>query len=116
MGGVNDFSLSQLSFNPIRRTQPQGGVLRIALQDGPSSLDPNLAPAIQDAIVHGALYDSLVWNDVALQPQPALATAWAVAEYKLSWTFTLREGATFHHSTAFTAKEVGTPISMKISF
>jgi ABC-type transport system substrate-binding protein len=82
VGGVNDFSLSQLSFNPIRRTQPQGGVLRIALQDGPSSLDPNLAPAIQDAIVHGALYDSLVGNDVALQPQPALATAWAVAEYQ----------------------------------
>lgn len=84
----------------------QGGSLRIALQDGPSSLDPNLAPAIQDAIVHGALYDSLVWNDVALQPQPALATAWEVTDDQLRWTFTLRQGVTFHHGTAFTANDV----------
>lgn len=84
----------------------QGGSLRIAMQAGPSSLDPNLAPAIQDAIVHGALYDSLVWNDVALQPQPALATAWEVTDDQLRWTFTLREEVAFHHGTTFTAKDV----------
>lgn len=88
-------------------SEPQrGGTLRVAMQEAPGSLDPHLSYTIQDNIVRGALYDYLVWNDPALQPQPALATAWEAADDQLSWTFQLREGVTFQHGTAFTAQDV----------
>ncbi|MFZ4660782.1 MAG: ABC transporter substrate-binding protein [Caldilineaceae bacterium] len=92
---------------PASASEPQrGGTLRIAMQEAPGSLDPHLSYTIQDNIVRGAIYDYLIWNDPALQPQPALATAWEVAADQLSWTLPLRQGVTFHHGTAFTAADV----------
>lgn len=92
---------------PVAVGEPQrGGILRIAMQDAPSNLDPHLSTTIQDNILNGAIYDYLVWNDANLQVQPTLATSWAVADDQLSWTFQLREGVTFHHGTAFTAQDV----------
>lgn len=87
--------------------KPQrGGSVRISLTDAPTSFDPNFTPAIPDAIVQAALYDGLVWNDVKLQPQPALATAWETSADQLNWTFHLRKGVTFHHGKPFTAQDV----------
>ncbi|MBI1298539.1 hypothetical protein GC175_26700 [bacterium] len=100
-------SATGTSATPVAAGEPQrGGILRIAMQDAPSGLDPHLSVTIQDSIVCGTIYDYLVWNDPNLQPQAALATSWEEAPDQLSWTFQLREGVTFHHGTAFTSQDV----------
>ncbi|MCB0112329.1 MAG: hypothetical protein KDE53_40675, partial [Caldilineaceae bacterium] len=78
--------------------EPQrGGTLRIAFAEAPANLDPHLTFVVQGGILRSHVYDTLVWNDENLTPQPALATSWEAADDQLSWTFHLREGVTFHH-------------------
>ena len=45
--------------------------------------------------------ENLVDADVLGQLRPGLATAWSVTEDGLTWTFTLRDGVTFHDGTSF---------------
>jgi ABC-type transport system substrate-binding protein len=52
------------------------------------------------------LYDRLVSFDPAFTIQPQLATSWTTSDDGLAWTFTLREGVTFHDGTAFDADAV----------
>lgn len=87
--------------------EPQrGGTLRVAFGEAPANLDPHMTFVMQGGILRSHVYDTLVWNDENLAPQPALATSWEAADDQLSWTFQLREGVTFHHGTPFTALDV----------
>ena len=58
------------------------------------------------------MYDALTHWDLSSETEPSvivpgLATAWAVdAEDKTKWTFTLREGVTFHDGSPFNAEAV----------
>jgi peptide/nickel transport system substrate-binding protein len=39
--------------------------------------------------------------------KPALAESWALSDDKLTWRFTIHDGATFHDGTKVTAQAVG---------
>jgi peptide/nickel transport system substrate-binding protein len=84
----------------------RGGTLRVAFPGVISTLDPTLIYAIEDGFVSLALYETLVWLNEKMEVQPALATDWQESEDRLSWTFTLREGITFHDGTPFAAEDV----------
>jgi peptide/nickel transport system substrate-binding protein len=43
--------------------------------------------------------------------EPALAESWEISDDLLTWTFTLREGVTFHDGRALTADDVVAPTS-----
>jgi peptide/nickel transport system substrate-binding protein len=52
-------------------------------------------------------YDLLVgFDDKTMEPRPELATAWEVSDDGTEWTFTIREGATWHDGEPVTAGDV----------
>ena len=53
----------------------------------------------------GALYSRLVKQAPDGSVAPDLATAWTVSPDAKTWTFTLRQGVTFHNGKAFTSAD-----------
>lgn len=51
-------------------------------------------------------YDTLILWAGRDRFEPGLATDWSVSEDGLTWTFTIREGVTFHDGTPLTAAEI----------
>jgi peptide/nickel transport system substrate-binding protein len=87
--------------------EPQrGGTLRVALPASPTTLDPALSFVFQDFLLSGVLYERLTLTRGPATVEPALATAWEASEDGLRWTFTLREGVTFHDGSPFGAEDV----------
>jgi ABC-type dipeptide transport system, periplasmic component len=73
----------------------------------PASLDPHVSTAANDFRIAVNIYDGLVRNKPGtLEIEPALATDWTISEDGLVYTFTLREGVSFHDGTPFNAEAV----------
>jgi peptide/nickel transport system substrate-binding protein len=73
----------------------------------PASLDPHVSTAANDFRIAVNLYDGLVRNKPGtLEIEPALATDWTISEDGLVYTFTLREGVSFHDGSPFNAEAV----------
>ncbi len=96
----------------VRRTLAQepktGGTLKLGF--GISQI-PNLDPAkVNLGIVAGELvsnmFSSLVQFDVELGLVPDLAENWTVSEDGLSYSFTLRDGLTFHNGDPLKAADI----------
>ena len=83
-----------------------GGVLKIALQADPTTLDPTQAglTAIWKVVEH--VYDTLVRVDPNLVAIPGLAESWEISDDATGYTFHLRPGVTFHDGTPFTSDDV----------
>ena len=97
----------------VRRTLAQGeptpgGTLRLGF--GISQI-PNLDPAkVNLGIVAGELvsnlFSSLVQFDIELGLVPDLAENWTVSEDGLTYSFTLRDGLTFHNGDPLQAADI----------
>lgn len=84
--------------------QPQG----LAAFANPSTLpdlDPSTGFSSENAVMAN-VYETLTFYTVDSTVIPKLATGWEIAEDGLSWTFTLREGVTFHDGSPLTAAAV----------
>ena len=78
-----------------------------AVPAAPATLDPAATSDLESWRVSRQILEGLVAADLTTsQPSPALATSWAASDDGLSYTFTLREGVTFHDGTAFDAAAV----------
>lgn len=87
--------------------QPKmGGVLRAGMQTDPVGLDPHTTQATATRNMLENVYDTLVMFDSQMQIVPALAESWETSEDGLTWTFTLRQGVTFHDGSALKASDV----------
>ena len=84
----------------------QGGTLELAVDSSPAGLDPHIITAFASIAITGQIYDSLLEVNADLQLEPALATGYTVSPDGLTYTFTLREGVTFHNGRPFTADDV----------
>lgn len=71
-----------------------------------ASLDPAKASDSQGFTVVGLLYGGLVRLDGQLRVIPDLAEGWTVSDDGLTYTFTLREGASFSDGSPITADDV----------
>lgn len=86
-------------------SEPTGEIVFIEGTDV-TAFDPQFitdTPTIGPAYL---LYDSLLTYNENLEVQPLLATKWEIADDNLTWTFYLREGATFSDGTPVTADDV----------
>jgi peptide/nickel transport system substrate-binding protein len=87
--------------------QTPPGVLIVGQIAEPKALDPAAVTAVNDFRILMNIYDGLVrYKDGTLEVEPALATSWDISEDGTVYTFTLREGVTFHDGSAFNADAV----------
>lgn len=83
-----------------------GDTLRVAIAGEPDQLDPNKTSAYFSFQVLENVFDTLVQPDESLEMQPALAESWEVSDDQLTWTFTLRQGVTWHDGAPFSSADV----------
>ena len=79
---------------------------RRPLGNDPRSLDPARISDVYSRSVAQQIFDGLVRFDHTLAVAPALAEFWRASRDGLTWTFTLRKGARFHHGREVTADDV----------
>jgi peptide/nickel transport system substrate-binding protein len=73
----------------------------------PSGFDPHINQSAEIGIVLRQVYDTLVYRDPATDEiVPGLAAEWVNSEDGLVYTFTLKQGVTFHDGTAVNAQAV----------
>jgi peptide/nickel transport system substrate-binding protein len=83
-----------------------GGTLIAAIGGDPDQLDPHTTSSSFAFTVLENVYDTLVQPGDDLTMEPALAEEWETSDDLLTWTFTLREGVTFHDGSELTAEDV----------
>src|SRR4051812_29299256 len=82
--------------------QPKhGGTLRFVMKYEPPTLSVLNNPST--TTTSPKIWDGLLGYDSDLNPLPMLATAWKASPDGLEYTFTLREGVTFHDGKPFTS-------------
>ncbi|MCB1333833.1 MAG: ABC transporter substrate-binding protein [Roseivivax sp.] len=102
---TSTFALGTLAAPALAQTPP--GVLIVGQIAEPKALDPAAVTAVNDFRILVNLYEGLVrYKPGTLEVEPQLATAWTISEDGTEYTFTLREGVTFHDGTPFNAEAV----------
>jgi peptide/nickel transport system substrate-binding protein len=84
----------------------KGGALTMALFPEPATLLSANSASHPVQLVGAKIYDALVRLDENFEMQPVLAKSWEIAPDALSWTFQLRENATWHDGRPFTSADV----------
>ncbi len=91
---------------PAVAEETYGGTLVAAFSADPGGFDPARGPSGMSHVVIEQVYSTLLNLDENAQPYAGIAESWSQAEDGLSWTFTLRDGLTFHNGEALTAEDV----------
>jgi peptide/nickel transport system substrate-binding protein len=89
---------------PVSQGTP-GGELVIAFAADPQALDPHRTSAQFAQRILALMHDELACRDYDGAYVPNLATEWEVSDDGLTYTFTIREGVTFHSGKAMTAAD-----------
>ncbi len=87
-------------------TPQEGAVLTAAIAGEPDQLDPHNTTAYFSFQVLENVFDTLVEPDENLEMVGALADDWTISDDQLTYTFTLRNGVTWHDGSEFTADDV----------
>ncbi len=82
-----------------------GGTINIGMSEDMVTVDPHGSNDSASAQIRRNIYESLIFQDEALELTPGLATEWEATEDTV-WNFKLREGTTFHSGQEFTAADV----------
>jgi peptide/nickel transport system substrate-binding protein len=91
-------------------------VLEIAMDNGPTGLDPHLITAFPSfMVVNGNIYEGLTAIDKDLKTVPGLAESWTVAADGKTYTFKLRPGVKFHDGSAMEAEDVVSTVKRLLS-
>lgn len=89
---------------PTPDAEGRGGTLRIGITE-PASLLPFEAVEPDELLVVDALFDALTRYEANFVVSPSAAQSWTHDDDGATWTFTLREGATFHDGSPVTADD-----------
>jgi peptide/nickel transport system substrate-binding protein len=87
-------------------TGKRGGILKAAFSADPAGFDPVRGPSGMSHVVIEQVYSTLMALDPDAKPYPELAEKFDVAADGLEYTFTLRQGVTFHNGDELTADDV----------
>ncbi|KPQ14473.1 MAG: peptide/nickel transport system substrate-binding protein [Rhodobacteraceae bacterium HLUCCO18] len=89
------------------QAQTPPGVLVVGQIAEPQALDPHAVTAVNDFRILMNVYDGLVrYASGTLEVEPALASDWTISDDGTVYTFTLRDGVSFHDGSPFDAEAV----------
>jgi peptide/nickel transport system substrate-binding protein len=83
-----------------------GGTIRVALIQPTTEPNPLLVQDEGGAGMLGSTGEYLSFSDENLELQPRIAESWEPNEDGSAWTFTIRQGVTFHNGATLTANDV----------
>jgi peptide/nickel transport system substrate-binding protein len=92
-----------------------GGTIRVALIKPTTAPNPLLVQDEGGAGILGATGEFLSFSDDKLELQPRIAESWEPNEDGSAWTFTIRQGVTFHNGAPLTAQDVVTTFDKLIA-
>jgi len=105
--GMMAAAAAALSLTQPAKARTPSDVLIVGQIAEPKSLDPHAVTAVNDFRILMNVYDGLVrYKDGTLEVEPSLATEWTISEDGTVYTFTLRDGVSFHDGTPLTAEAV----------
>lgn len=82
--------------------------LQYGLSFSPSGFDPHFNASAELGIPFMSVYDTLVYRHPQTRAfEPGLAESWQISEDRLTYTFFLKQGVTFHDGQPFNAGAVG---------
>ncbi|HEY2988182.1 MAG TPA: ABC transporter substrate-binding protein [Candidatus Binatia bacterium] len=81
------------------------GTLVVALESGPTHLDPRYAMDADSDRISGLIFNSLVRPDENSLPRPELAESWRAVDER-TYIFHIRKGVLFHDGKPLTAADV----------
>ena len=99
-------SIAALALAALLATPTRAQTLDIATDQSPVGLDPQVATSFATQLITGTIYEGLTAIGPALDVQPALAQSWTVSPDGRTYTFQLRDGATFHNGRALAPADV----------
>ena len=106
LAGLALAGLAAAGLQPAAAQTPPN-VLIVGQIAEPKSLDPHAVTAVNDFRILMNVYDGLVrYRDGTLEVEPALAESWEISDDGTVYTFTLRQGVTFHDGSPFNAEAV----------
>jgi peptide/nickel transport system substrate-binding protein len=83
-----------------------GGTLTVGTNDEPDTLQPYITQTVTAEDVLSGVMDGMLVYDSVQQLVPRLATAFEISEDGLIYSFTLREGVTFHNGDPFSSEDI----------
>lgn len=87
--------------------EPQaGGSVTIGTTEEPDTLNPYLTQLVTGSDITTGVFDPLMRYDSTQKLIPALAESFEISDDGLTYTFTLRQGVTFHNGDAFGPQDV----------
>jgi peptide/nickel transport system substrate-binding protein len=89
-----------------------GGALRTGIIAPAGELDPLLVADEGGLAVLGQSGEYLTWSNDKLELEPRLAESWTPNEDGSVWTFTIRQGVTFHDGAPLTAEDVAATLNL----
>src|SRR5437588_9742665 len=103
---ISTYLLAAMIFSSACRRN-RGGAFVIALSDNVKTIDPIGSPSVDAASerVRSLMFNSLVKKDEKFDYVPELASDIKRSDDGLSFTFTLRQGLTFHDGRPFTSAD-----------
>jgi peptide/nickel transport system substrate-binding protein len=91
----------------IPSAKASSGSLVVAISQDVQGQDPSKYTDTHTNLIAGQIFDTLnTLPHGSKTPQPGLAQSWIVSTDKLTWTFTLRSGITFHNGETFDGSSV----------
>lgn len=105
---INSPELSLSIYNiedPGDKGPVKGGTLKLFATD-PDTLNPLSTHSIYTKDFLSLIYESLIILDPSQKPIPYLSDSWECSDDKMTWTFHLRDGISWHDGKPFTAYDV----------
>lgn len=85
---------------------PASAVVRIGWGGSPDSLNPGVGVLSEAYTIYGLVYDAMFELQLDGAYTPELAESFTVSDDGLVWTFTIRDGFTFHDGQPLTAEDI----------
>jgi peptide/nickel transport system substrate-binding protein len=83
-----------------------GGELKVALEQQPETLDPQITTGATVKYVARHIFEGLLALNSNFQPEPMLAESWEISGDGKTYTFKLRQGVKFHNGEEMLAEDV----------